>query len=87
MGYSLHNPRARDPVIVATVFAVIASVTVVFRLWSRKLRRLDFGIDDYLIICALVRNLEPPFVLGNWTGRLRFVSSLYILPFHLTTRV
>jgi hypothetical protein len=53
MGYSLHNARALDPLIVVTVFSVISTVTVGFRLWSRKLRRLQIAIDDYLIISAL----------------------------------
>jgi hypothetical protein len=54
MGYDLSVSRARDPLIVITVFLAIAVVTVVLRLQARRLRRSAFGFDDGFTLAAMV---------------------------------
>ena len=46
----------RRPEVTRTVvpIAVLATIAVVCRLYSRKLKKLDFAAHDYLIIGALV---------------------------------
>ena len=47
---------ARAIVIVSWVFPCLATLAVVGRFISRKLRRKSFGFDDWLILCALVNH-------------------------------
>ena len=61
MTYSLNNPRALGPLIAMTVFAVLATVTVGVRLWSRKIRRAYIGLDDCMAILALVSHSQSKF--------------------------
>ena len=83
MGYTLHNPLARDPLVVVTVFASISTLTVGLRLWSRKLRRLPTATDDYLIIGALASIPDAECAIQS----LKLASSLYIFLLRFTTRV
>jgi len=54
MGHDLSVSRARDPLIVITVFLAVAIVTVVLRLQARRLRRSAFGFDDGFMLAAMV---------------------------------
>lgn len=42
-------------IILATVFSLLAIVAVGLRFQARKLKRSRLGVDDYLILPALVR--------------------------------
>jgi MFS superfamily sulfate permease-like transporter len=58
MAYDLTNSRARDPLIVMVVFTFIAILTTFMRLKARHLRSLPLGLDDYLMLVALVRTVH-----------------------------
>ncbi|KAI9056109.1 hypothetical protein LZ554_001037 [Drepanopeziza brunnea f. sp. 'monogermtubi'] len=53
MAYDLSVEKARDPLITIAVFIVIAVVTCLVRLQSRKMRNVSLGLDDYLMLGAL----------------------------------
>ncbi|KAJ5053864.1 uncharacterized protein L3040_000154 [Drepanopeziza brunnea f. sp. 'multigermtubi'] len=53
MAYDLSVAKARDPLITIAVFIVIAIVTCLVRLQSRKMRSVSLGLDDYLMLGAL----------------------------------
>jgi hypothetical protein len=54
MAYDLSVAKARNPLIVITVFAAIGVATTILRLQSRKMRNINLGIDDYFMLAALV---------------------------------
>lgn len=41
------------------IVAVAAVIAVALRIWSRKLKNLPLGVDDWLIIAALVGHVFP----------------------------
>ncbi|KAH9219105.1 hypothetical protein DL95DRAFT_457573 [Leptodontidium sp. 2 PMI_412] len=51
--YDLSVPHARDPLILVTVFAVLALITTGLRLKSLNLRGMSIGVDDYLMFAGL----------------------------------
>lgn len=53
------NAGSRTIVIVALISPVLATVTVAARFYARKLQRLGFAVDDWLILSALVRRELP----------------------------
>ncbi|TVY55465.1 hypothetical protein LCER1_G005589 [Lachnellula cervina] len=73
MGYDLSVSRARDPLIVITVFLAIALVMVVLRLRARRLRGSAFGFDDGFMLAAMVKAyfawLSTYSVLVSGVGR------------------
>jgi hypothetical protein len=54
MAYDLSVAKARNPLIVITIFAAIGVATTILRLKSRKMRNINLGIDDYFMLAALV---------------------------------
>lgn len=56
--YDLSVPLARNPVIVVTVFGVVATLTTVSRFLALRMRNVKPGAPEYLIIGALVRSDE-----------------------------
>ncbi|KAJ9215666.1 hypothetical protein DTO166G4_2772 [Paecilomyces variotii] len=52
--YDLSVPLARNPVIVVTVFGVVATLTTVSRFLALRMRNVKPGAPEYLIIGALV---------------------------------
>ncbi|PLN79473.1 hypothetical protein BDW42DRAFT_172895 [Aspergillus taichungensis] len=52
--YALDAPLARNPVIVVTVFGVLATLTTGLRLYALKLRRVRIGAPEILILVALL---------------------------------
>ena len=42
-------------VCVLSAFSFVALVSVIFRLWARKIQRLKLELNDYLCIVGLVR--------------------------------
>ncbi|KAL9601747.1 MAG: hypothetical protein Q9179_002769 [Wetmoreana sp. 5 TL-2023] len=53
------NAGSRAVVIVAWLFPVLATLAVAGRFYARKLHRLAFALDDWLILAALVSNPVP----------------------------
>lgn len=62
MGIAPSTPTAT--IAVTATLTSIAAITVILRLWSRKVVNIKPGWEDWLIIVALVRDLLP-FVLGR----------------------
>ncbi|KAJ9283599.1 hypothetical protein DTO027B5_9056 [Paecilomyces variotii] len=56
--YDLSVPLARNPVIVVTVFGVVATLTTVSRFLALQMRNVKPGAPEYLIIGALVSSDE-----------------------------
>jgi len=54
MTYDLSVGRARDPLVAITIFASICIITTALRLKSRQMRKLALGLDDFLMLAALV---------------------------------
>ena len=55
MNYSLAFVTDRNGLLVMTaLFTIISILVVVLRFWSRKIKRLDLLIDDWLIVISLV---------------------------------
>jgi hypothetical protein len=55
MVYDLSISKARDPLVAITVFAAIGVLTTALRLKSRQIRHIALGVDDFLMLGALVR--------------------------------
>ena len=61
---SQNNPQGFTILITCSVFAGLAVIAVVLRLWSRKIRKAKLCLNDYAILVALVgtsvfRALDP----------------------------
>jgi hypothetical protein len=54
MVYSLSVSKARDPLIAIIVSAAIGILTTALRLKARRMRQIALGIDDWLMLAALV---------------------------------
>jgi hypothetical protein len=54
MAYDLSPAAARNPLIAITVFGFIAVLSTCARLQSRRIRKLDLGIDDWFMVVGLV---------------------------------
>lgn len=52
-----HNKAGKTDLIVETILLILVYITLGFRLWSRRLQRVQFQLNDYLIIVATV---SPP---------------------------
>ena len=53
------TPFSQDPtrvmhVIILSVFSFVALISVIFRLWARKLQKNIWEANDYLVIVGLV---------------------------------
>lgn len=75
MGYDLSVSRARDPLIVITIFVVVALVTVVLRLQARRLRKTPFGLDDGFMLAATV-SIYLHFVRNGKCNRDKLFAEL-----------
>lgn len=63
--YTMHA-RPRTIVVVSAVLGFLAILTVTGRFWARRIQRQKFGIDDALLIIALVS--RPDSVLKYHQG-------------------
>ncbi|KAH6720847.1 hypothetical protein BKA61DRAFT_470111, partial [Leptodontidium sp. MPI-SDFR-AT-0119] len=72
--YDLSVPHARDPLILVTVFAVLALITTGLRLKSLNLRGMSIGVDDYLMFAGLVS--AHPFLLTKFSTAIHY-SRMY----------
>ena len=52
--YPLHSPKSGtlDPLVVTTLFAIIALFTTSMRLASRRIKKVPFGWDDAFVVLA-----------------------------------
>ena len=48
------NTAGKTDLIVETILLALCYITLGFRLWSRRLQRVNFQLNDYLIIAATV---------------------------------
>lgn len=55
----IHENKAYQQIIAISVFGVFAFVSVVMRVVARKVGQVPLGMDDYLIIAAMVRSINP----------------------------
>lgn len=51
---SINNVHQLQPLVIAVVFPCLATVAVVLRLISKRIIKAGFGMDDYMILAALV---------------------------------
>ncbi|KAL8922146.1 MAG: hypothetical protein Q9208_005341 [Pyrenodesmia sp. 3 TL-2023] len=51
---SLLESRGKELVATVTVMLIIATIAVILRLYARRISRSKLGVDDYLIIVALI---------------------------------
>lgn len=63
MAYDLSSRATRDPLIATTVIAVFAVLTTAIRLKARRMRKMRFTLDDYLMFATLVR-LPMPLIIN-----------------------
>ena len=49
---------SKSVIAVDAVLPGLATIAVALRLYSRRLKALPCGIDDWLIVCSLVSNLR-----------------------------
>lgn len=52
------DARAKTILAVSAMLGFLASLAVVLRFWARQLKRQKFGIDDILLILALVSSVQ-----------------------------
>lgn len=52
--YGLQAEKGRTIVVVMTVFAIMALLSVALRLQSRRMMKIGLALDDYVMIAALV---------------------------------
>jgi hypothetical protein len=72
IAYDLSVARALDLLIVITVFAAIGIATTILRLESRKMRKIDLGLDDYFMLVALVRSIVDGTRAAGLVHRIQF---------------
>lgn len=51
----LQQNRGSSIIAGTSVVFTLASVAIILRLWSRRLKRVRLGLDDWLILAAWVR--------------------------------
>jgi hypothetical protein len=67
--YDLSVPTARDPLIAITIFVIIAIVTTIVRIQARKLKHISLGLEDFLLLAALVsHDFMAPRVILIWSS-------------------
>ena len=74
------NDQVR-PLVVAVVFAAFATLSVILRLVAKRLVQPRFGIDDYMILIALVRRkltVSPPKHLDAKTWIVLYILVIYL---------
>lgn len=54
MGFPLTTSHQLAPIIVPWILLVIATVTVVLRFQARSMQKAKYGVDDWLVLTALV---------------------------------
>lgn len=51
---SIDNVHQLQPFVIAIVFPTLATIAIILRLISKRLIKAPFGMDDYMIVAALV---------------------------------
>ena len=49
------NDVAATPIVLCTIFPLIAISAVGMRYWARSIKRQSFEADDWMVVIALVR--------------------------------
>lgn len=57
---SINNVHQLQPLVIAVIFPSLATVAVVLRLISKRIIKTAFGMDDYMILAALVWRSTSP---------------------------
>ena len=57
----MYSSYAVATAVCSVVFPVFASLAVLLRLRARRIKSLSYGIDDYTVIVALVREPRPMY--------------------------
>lgn len=52
--YGLSSKHGREIVVVLVVFAAIATLSLVFRLWSKSIKKVPFQPEDAFIVASVV---------------------------------
>lgn len=52
--YGFSSPLGRNAAIPCIVFGVLATISVVMRLWSRQLTHVGWHLEDYLMVAAMI---------------------------------
>ena len=60
----LERNRGLAQVVVAIVFGIIAIIAVVLRITSRRMSRVSLGMNDYMIVLALVQAFDVEGVMN-----------------------
>lgn len=55
---------AEQMIVLAVVFSTLAVITVGLRFWARRLTRARYGLDDLLILPAMVKFSLLPLILS-----------------------
>lgn len=63
---------------IAVIFSVLPTLGVSLRIWARKVKKVPLGIDDYLILPALVR--IAILLSRNFPNQVSSVQYLLMLP-------
>lgn len=71
-----HENKAYQQIIAISVFGVFAFVSVVLRLVARKVGQIPLAMDDYLIIAAMVKSINPDYYAVIIDGGSRFLALL-----------
>ena len=54
--WHIDTAAQRVPLIVITIFTLLAGLVVTARLWARYLQRIHLAANDYVMLIALVSN-------------------------------
>ena len=58
----LQQDQGPELLVISTIFAILATISVVGRFLARKIRKLSWAADDYTVLVALVIPPQPRFI-------------------------
>ena len=84
----LREDRSHQVIIINVLFPTLATICVVGRFASRKVKRQYWGLDDWTIVIALVKCLDSRSWTGDADGSVPASDMEYgrVFPVHDTTR-
>lgn len=53
--FKLTTTHQLAPVVLPYILLLIASIAVILRFWARRIRKAGYGVDDWLVLLAIVR--------------------------------
>ena len=63
-GFSLPAYISNTRSVLLLVFSIIAILAVVLRFWARRIQKVRFELNDYMIVLGLVGTLSPLVILA-----------------------